>query len=133
MCAIDSCDPATLWSEKWRTARKPHRCEECDRIIAVSERYRFVSALTDGHWSDYRTCAHCAVAGRWLDEVCGGYPSMMLREELFEHWHEGFRSIPFGRLAVGQKLRWHDGRDPVPDGAAVAELARQMMRAQVAS
>ncbi len=96
MCAIDDAEMSTVWSEKRRTARKPHRCQECDRTIA-------------------------------------GYPPTMLREELTEHWHEGFRSVAFGRLIVGQRRRWHDGRDPVPDGAVVAELARQMMRSQVAA
>lgn len=133
MCAIDDLEPSTVWSEKWRTARKAHPCGECDRTIAPSERYHFVSALTDGHWSDHRTCAHCAAAGTWLHEVCGGYPTSMLREELAEHWNQGFRSVPFGRLVVGVQRRWHDGRDPVPDSAVVAGLAKQMMRAQVAA
>jgi hypothetical protein len=130
MCAIDDCDMATVWTESWRVARKPWTCEECARTISAGESYRYVSALFDGHWGSYRRCAHCMAAGAWMGEVCGGYPIGMLREELTEHWHEGYRSVPFARLIVGQKRQWHDGRDPIPTG--VVEMATKMLREQVA-
>lgn len=131
MCAIDDCEPATVWTEAWRVGRKPWRCFECDRTIPVGEHHNYVSTLVEGRWDSFRRCGHCMAAGVWLAEVCGGYPLGMLREELIEHWHEGYRSVPFARLIVGQKRRWHDGRDPVPTG--VAEMAKQMLRAQVAA
>lgn len=133
MCAIDDAEYWKVSRTEMRTARKLWSCEECGRRIVPGERYQFLTGCLDSHWSVHRTCLHCTAAGEWLNEVCGGYPISMLREELIEHWNEGFRSIAYGRLVVAQKLRWHDGRDPVPDSAAVAELAKQMMRAQVAA
>jgi len=131
MCAFDDCDTADIWTHRDRKARVPHRCRECGRTVAPGETYRLNTWLYDGRWSTSKTCQHCLAAGSWLDEVCGGYPVGMLREELVEHWHEGFRSVPFARLIAGQKRRWHDGRDPIPEG--VAALANQMMQGQVAA
>lgn len=131
MCAIEDCEPWTVHREETRTARKPWTCGECDRTIPTGERYQFLTGLADHQWHEHRWCAHCAAAGLWLQEVCGGYPIGMLREELVEHWDEGFRSIGFARLLIGQRHGWHEGRDPVPVG--VVDLAQRMLREQVAA
>ncbi len=131
MCAVDACEPADVWSQRDRKARVPHRCGECQRTVDTGETYRLFKWLYDGRWSSAKVCRHCLAAGEWLDVVCGGWPVGMLREELIEHWDEGYCAVAFGRLIAGQKMGWHDGRDPVPSG--VASLATRMMRAQVAS
>lgn len=132
MCAIEDCEPATIWNETHRNARKQHLCEECGRRIQPGETYRHVKILDDGRWSRYLECSHCEAAGTWLHAVCGGYPTSMLHEELDEHWDEGYRSVGMGRLIVGVKHGWHDGRDPIPDATQVRELALSMMRQAVA-
>jgi len=133
MCAIDDADPADVWSETTRRAAKPHTCEECSRCIQIGEQHLYVSCLYDGHWSTFRTCAHCAAAGVWMRTVCGGYLTGGLLEELQEHWDEGYRSVGFGRLIIGARHRWHDGRDPVPAAVEVQALAERMLTQVVAA
>jgi len=116
------------------TGRRPAaRCEECARAIAVGETYVFLVGLYDGQWSTYRWCLHCEAAGAWMWRVCGGYPLGMLREELQEHWHEGYRSVAFGRLVVGVRRGWLGGRAAVPDKDEVRSLADEMMHRAVAA
>jgi hypothetical protein len=45
---------------EWPKARKPHRCEECRRIIAAGERYERFSGKFDGSLFCLKTCAECA-------------------------------------------------------------------------
>lgn len=129
MCRADDAELATIWDEKQRTAAKDHKCTECYRTIQVGERYRHISSLHEGHWRRDRMCPHCAAAGEWLVAMCGGYLLTEIYEELVEHWHEGYRSIPFARLIVGMRRKWHGGRDPVPAG--MRELAKSMMQGAV--
>ena len=42
-----------------RRARKAHRCDECDQVIAVGERYLCTDALWDGAWITHRQCRRC--------------------------------------------------------------------------
>ncbi len=122
MCAVDDCEPWDVFRKEKRTARKQHRCHECYRLITPGESYTYLTGLIDGHWHTNRCCEHCEAAGVWLEVVCGGFPIGMLREELTEHWEEGFRSIAFGRLIVGQRRGWREGRDEIPSG--VSEMAK---------
>jgi hypothetical protein len=131
MCAIDDCEPATLWHETEPTARKPHICYECGRAIKPGESYHRVKCLSDGRWWNDCWCNHCDAAGEWLRTVCGGYPISMLHEELVEHWREGYASVAFGRLIVAMQRKWRDGADPVPDVEQVKALAVSMMRKKV--
>lgn len=133
MCSIDYCDEySDVWIEKWRTARKAHKCYECGRSVKAGERYRFYKSLFDSRWFEWKTCQHCRTAGFWLDTVCGGYLSGGLFEELKDHWDEGYRSVGMGRLILGMRKQWHGGTDPIPDGEAVEKLAKSMMRKSVA-
>jgi hypothetical protein len=131
MCAIEDCDPADFWHHSTRTARQPHRCDECGRAVSPAEKYDLYTWLYEGRWSRMKVCAHCSAAGEWLNVMCGGWPIGGLGEELSEHWDEGYRSIGFARLIVGFGRRWRDGTDLIPTG--VAELARLMMAKQVAA
>lgn len=131
MCAVDDAEPWTVSREETPRARKQWRCGECGRGILPGERYHLLVGLSGGIWHKHRWCAHCNAAGIWLAIACGGYPTGMLREELIEHWNEGYRSLPFARLIAGQRRGWHEGRDPIPTG--VSELAQAMLREQVAS
>lgn len=133
MCAVDDAEPWDFCSETERRAAKPHTCAECGRRVAVGERYHHLVGVMDGRWSTWRTCAHCIAAGAWMSTVCSGYLLGDLLTELVEHWDEGYRSIPFARLVVGVKRRWHGGRDPIPDADQVRALAREMMREAVAA
>lgn len=137
MCAVDDCVPWVVARTSRPTARKGYRCYECRRPILAGERYHKLVALSQWGqeaipvaWDTVRTCPHCIAASEWMSVVCGGYPLGQLLEELHEHWSEGYRSVAFGRLIVGVRRRWHDGRDPIPVG--VSELASAMLRKAVA-
>lgn len=41
------------------TARKPHRCDQCGRWIAVGERYRRQGYVFDGRIGSTRVCTQC--------------------------------------------------------------------------
>ncbi len=44
------------------TARKPHRCSMCHRLIGVGETYEAVRNVYDGRAYTWKTCAHCEAA-----------------------------------------------------------------------
>ena len=125
MCSVDDCEPWAIYNEARRKARKTHICEECGRGIAAGEEYLRIEGLCDGKWSTYKLCQHCDAASTVMRVMCNGWPLGDLWQELVEHWADGYRSVPFARLIAGVKLRWHDGRDPVPTGCG--DLARQLM------
>lgn len=69
------CDPPTLYSETWRTARKNHWCIECRRTrIRPGDRYLDIAGLWGGRWDGFRQCARCANAFKAvmteLDDDC---------------------------------------------------------------
>jgi hypothetical protein len=67
-------DECILGREKSVTARKPHKCCECDAPIAVGERCDFATGLFDGCWtSDYR-CWSCAVLAELVATKTGICP-----------------------------------------------------------
>lgn len=127
MCAVDDCEPLGMGRQAWRTARKEHRCCECRRAIGRGERYEVTTGLADGTWCTWRVCEHCRAAARWLDVMCGGWPFTCLGDELREHWLDGYSSAVLGRLVAGVRLKWLDGRIPVPEHAA-DDARRQLAR-----
>jgi hypothetical protein len=130
MCRVEYAEPWECYRQQIRRARWAWICCECRRTIASGEEYVHVTGRSGDSWREYRWCRHCEAAAAWMVEVCGGHMIEELLEELVEHWEEGFRSIPFGRLIVAMKRRWHGGADPVPTG--VRELAQEMLARQVA-
>lgn len=56
-CYVD--DPCDVWHERWLTARKEHRCDDCNEPITRGERHVRISALSDGSWDHYRLCEYC--------------------------------------------------------------------------
>jgi len=60
-CLYDSADgdrPA-FSTQEWRTARKAHKCIECQRQIQPREKYECYSGKWDTGMATYRTCAEC--------------------------------------------------------------------------
>lgn len=57
-CACD--DPAEVFTERWRVARKAHKCCECLAEINPGERYQYCTMIYEGTASDHKTCASCA-------------------------------------------------------------------------
>lgn len=57
-CYCDYESPS-VYSARMVRARKPHRCEECSRVIQVGERHEYVFGVYDGYTITPRTCSHC--------------------------------------------------------------------------
>ena len=84
-------------------ARKPHRCEECDRTIPVGELYEKTSGKSEGMMYTYKVCAECAAWGKAFAAVtrlvcgCSGWI-------IGELWH-----------GITEFAREHLGFDPDRD------------------
>lgn len=50
---------SAILSDKVRTARKTHRCRECNRPIQPGEKYRVEKTLFDGSVGTVKTCMDC--------------------------------------------------------------------------
>ena len=81
-CSTDDFEPASVYVESWRRARKEHKCCECHAPIRVGERHQFASGLWDGAWGSFRTCKACADI--IADRCPSGYQFGGLRETLWE-------------------------------------------------
>lgn len=92
MCRIDDAEGGDwLTAPTVRKAAKEHRCDDCQRTIAVDERYYYATWKDDEFDPGIATikmCGQCVAAGRWLTKVCGGFMWPAVREELEEHWDE---------------------------------------------
>lgn len=73
---VDVDEAPSVFSETVRTARKPHKCEECRETIQPGSKYLYESGCWDGSWSSFSTCARCAnvrrdyFKGGWLYGNC---------------------------------------------------------------
>jgi hypothetical protein len=117
MCMIDDADPCTWFGTDSHRARKPHKCAECGRAIAAGEVYFRSTYISDGKFEAVKACEHCHAARDWLTKHCGGWLTYGLRDELDEHWDEGYREDRLGRLIVGVRRDWQrfgGGLMPVP-------------------
>lgn len=117
MCMIEQADGRLeFYRAKMVKARKAHRCEECGRVISLGEIHHSASGKFDGKVETYRTCAHCRVAGEWLERECGGHLIGGISEDIHEHWLEGGYGIGLIRLGVGIRRQWarFDGAGLMP-------------------
>ena len=61
-CIIDTAEDygyAEFATDKIVTARKQHKCDECNRTIEKGERYERVTGKWDGEFYTFRTCSDC--------------------------------------------------------------------------
>lgn len=67
----ESCDEeCEVYEERFRTARKEHRCSACKRAILPGHRYCTVFALYDGNTTTYKRCGSCQRLHEHLVELC---------------------------------------------------------------
>jgi hypothetical protein len=52
-------EPATIYREELRRARKQYSCGECGDPIKVGALHEVSTGLWDGKWYTHRTCARC--------------------------------------------------------------------------
>lgn len=54
-------------TQKSVTARKPHKCVECEGNISFGDRYMLISGAFEGQGFSQKRCAGCHHAFTWLD------------------------------------------------------------------
>jgi hypothetical protein len=59
-------DPATFYERRVVRARKPHKCEECNRAIPKGCQYEYTSGLWDGYFDTFKTCLACVAARQFV-------------------------------------------------------------------
>jgi hypothetical protein len=76
------------YNQKWRLARKPHKCCECYGTIFYKEKYHYFSGVWDSRGDSYKTCKDCydlreevSIDCRYDERPCFG--------ELLEYVTEG--------------------------------------------
>jgi len=113
MCMIQDCDGYwQMFTDETRTARKEHKCSECRRAIQPCEKYTYESGVFEGDFQVSKTCAHCKVARDWLMAECNGWMYTMVREDIEEHYGEGYGGMKLARIAVGMKRKWKQFHRP---------------------
>lgn len=107
MCSVDGSETYYPYSRTYRTARRPHLCEECGRSIQAGERYSYAAGLYDHQWNTHKSCAHCAVGQEWLGQECGGFIHGGVWEDIEAHNDEyPALRIPLRRVALSARRRW---------------------------
>lgn len=106
MCMIDDADPMAFVFQQTPQARKPHVCSECNRTIQPNETYTRSSVGFENTVKTYKMCAQCKDAADWLEYHCGGWCYGSIKEELEEHYFEGYREDGLQSLLIGIRRGW---------------------------
>jgi hypothetical protein len=139
MCRVDCCDYESecLTAPHQVTARKEHKCINCGGTIAKGESYETRTWVSDGSMFIVKYCARCVIAGRWLNDVCGGYlwGDWQILEDLQEHWDEEpqFRCRSLALLIAAMRRGWKGTTPRKVEGLtryATAHALREIKRAQ---
>lgn len=94
-CEVD--DYATLLRDKMVTARKPHQCHECRRVIPIGEEYRHEATTYEGRASTHKTCLDC---NSIREVLCrDGFYWGGIRELVRDHIYECRGAIPESCIA----------------------------------
>jgi len=81
-CSVDIDEIAKVYHIETPRARKEHVCCECNEPIPVGQRYEKTTALWDGQWNTYKTCAPCL---RMREDFCpGGWYFGFLGETIYD-------------------------------------------------
>jgi hypothetical protein len=127
MCDCDFEYP-TLSSVEFRTARKAHKCNECDRAIPIGEKYRIDRGLLDGSWYQSKTCGDCQVLMWWADRGSGGdfcFALGDLHSDLLECDFVGWDNHRCKYINVPDDLLVIDGRlRPSPELSIAHDIAK---------
>jgi hypothetical protein len=114
----DTDETVKMLSASDPVATKPHKCQECGRDIEPGERYHVDRFVWEGEIESHKTCAHCMVVRKWLQDECGAFAYDYVQECLREHIdYKGNCPMSAYRMAVGMKWKWRTPRGkllPIP-------------------
>ena len=79
-CDFDYDGVVSIHSDLLRTARKEHKCIECNEKIKPGEKYHYITQLYDGRWSSLKVCVPCELIRA---NFCAPY--FMLREMIQDY------------------------------------------------
>ena len=91
ICVCDYEAPA-FYSVHIHKARKPHRCWECNGVIAAGEPYEYSRGQWDGDFQIFKTCERCLDLRMWVKNsvpcFCWGHGNMIddAREAIVSAW-----------------------------------------------
>jgi hypothetical protein len=111
-CSSDY-NPPSVFNQKDVKARKPHKCSECYRVIAIGETYRNVFGVWDGSSETFFWCAHCDAAQSIVEAAtdCHCYLFGALWED-FRETAELSRNKTVQRIYHNVRRQWTYRRGP---------------------
>lgn len=103
-------DPPSWYSQRRRTAAKPHRCSECSLQINAGEQYEDVRGCWDGEIDRFKTCVRCLALREYVVAhvpcFCWSHGDMIEEAlqtvEAFAHEAPG---LTFGALRLAVAIR----------------------------
>lgn len=113
---VGDCEPAAVYNEARRRARKPHKCSACAETIQPRHTYWRVCIIYDGDVETVKRCERCQTLHRHL---------RTLRSE-----RRGWDTWPSERLDCGEDYFGHWGAEPPPEIAALAFTTPEEMQAR---
>jgi hypothetical protein len=88
------------WSERWRRARKEHRCCACRETIRAGDRYHYVSGIWEGGPASFKHCARCWAMFAELTERTRWGDSVALQLDCGQSWEDVFTDAPPDEIAA---------------------------------
>lgn len=98
-----------------RTARKPHYCNCCSRVIDKGEEYFVARCVGDDGLYTFKQCIHCLAVSKLYDPRDD---DNLISEDGFAYWTDKPRDLAELRAIVGFRMRWRTKIGtllPVPD------------------
>ena len=114
MCFVNDYDSVSLGSTRPR-AHKPHRCDECGRVIAPGDRYVRHAGVFDGRAYSMPECLRCE-----------RIRALIYEREIAEGCSPSESLCPFGEIAPyldDRLLAYDEARDALVHVLAVEEAA----------
>lgn len=106
MCTLDYDDPVAVYTERPRTARKPHTCVGCGAQIHVGEAYSYVSYVGDGTAHSEHECFGCWWTRTVFSEAHGEGPVPSNLWNEVRDCIDGDRDSPWRIHLAAIKRRW---------------------------
>lgn len=94
MCDPDL-EPPQVYRERWRTARKEHRCCACGERIRPRTRYQYISGIWDGEPDSHKRCERCVRISDEIEARRDPYdPPAAIALDCGTSWEDAFGAAP---------------------------------------